>query len=99
MVTGTVIARKHGGIRETFTVRRIVAGEGVERIFPIHSPYVEKVEVKRPGKVRRTPLEMAVETELEKPGDDEITVRVPMQGGSESYPLAIQRIRRAQVAR
>ena len=56
LFTGTVIARKHGGIRETFTVRRIVAGEGVERIFPMHSPYVEKVEVKRPGKVRRAKL-------------------------------------------
>ncbi len=54
--TGTVIGKKHGGIRQTFTVRRIVAGEGVERVFPFHSPFVEKVEVKRQGKVRRAKL-------------------------------------------
>ena len=54
--TGTVIARKGGGIRETFTVRRLIQGEGVERTFPIHSPFVEKVEVKRGGKVRRAKL-------------------------------------------
>lgn len=54
--TGTVIARKHGGIRETATVRRIVAGEGVERTFPLHSPFVEGIEVRRHGKVRRAKL-------------------------------------------
>ena len=53
---GTVIARKGSGIAETFTVRRIVAGEGVERTFPLHSPNVAKVVVKRPGKVRRAKL-------------------------------------------
>ena len=55
--TGTVIKVKGGrGIRGAFTVRRIVAGEGVERVFPFHSPMVENVEVKRPGKVRRAKL-------------------------------------------
>ncbi len=53
---GTVIARKHGGVAETFTVRRVAHGCGVERVFPIHSPHVEKVEVIRRGKVRRSKL-------------------------------------------
>lgn len=53
---GTVIARKHGGVSETFTVRRVAHGCGVERIFPAHSPHVEKVEVIRRGKVRRSKL-------------------------------------------
>jgi large subunit ribosomal protein L19 len=53
---GVCIARKGGGLRETFTVRRIVEGEGVERIFPLHSPNVAKIEVKRAGKVRRAKL-------------------------------------------
>ncbi|MCA8910168.1 MAG: 50S ribosomal protein L19 [Planctomycetes bacterium] len=54
--SGVCIARKGGGLRETFTVRRIVEGEGVERIFPLHSPNVAKIEVKRAGKVRRAKL-------------------------------------------
>lgn len=54
--TGTVIARKGSGTRETFTVRRIVAGEGVERIFPIHSPVIADIKVRRRGKVRRAKL-------------------------------------------
>jgi large subunit ribosomal protein L19 len=54
--TGTVIARSGGGSREMFTVRRIVAGEGVERKFPLHSPRIEKIEVKRSGVVRRAKL-------------------------------------------
>ncbi len=53
---GTVIARKHGGISETFTVRRVAHGCGIERVFPIHSPAVSKVEVVRNGKVRRAKL-------------------------------------------
>jgi large subunit ribosomal protein L19 len=53
---GVVIARRGTGARENFTVRRIVAGEGVERTFPLHSPKIEKVEVKRHGKVRRAKL-------------------------------------------
>ena len=53
---GTVIARKNGGIGETFTVRRIASGVGVEKTFPIHSPLVEKIEVVRKGAVRRARL-------------------------------------------
>lgn len=53
---GTVIARKHGGVRETFTARKISFGVGVERIFPLHSPKVGKIEVVRHGKVRRAKL-------------------------------------------
>ena len=54
--TGTVIARQHGGLRESFTVRRLVDGEGVERTFPIHSPHIVGVEVKRKGVARRAKL-------------------------------------------
>ena len=54
--TGTVIARSGAGAREMFTVRRIVAGEGVERKFPVHSPRIAKVEVKRKAVVRRAKL-------------------------------------------
>jgi large subunit ribosomal protein L19 len=54
--SGVVIARKGGGLSETFTVRRIVQGEGVERIFPLHSPRIAKVVVKKSGKVRRAKL-------------------------------------------
>lgn len=54
--SGTVISRRGEGMREMFTVRRIVQGEGVERIFPVHSPKIAKVEVKRTGKVRRAKL-------------------------------------------
>ncbi len=53
---GTVIAKKHGGISETFTVRRVAHGCGIERVFPVHSPAVDKVEVIRHGKVRRAKL-------------------------------------------
>src|SRR5438045_8842356 len=53
---GVVIARSGSGSREMFTVRRIVAGEGVERKFPLHSPKIAKVEVKRSGVVRRAKL-------------------------------------------
>ncbi len=53
---GTVIAKKHGGICETFTVRRVSFGVGVERVFPIHSPKVDRVEIVRQGKVRRAKL-------------------------------------------
>ena len=54
--SGTVIMKKGRGINETFTVRRIVNNEGVERIFPIHSPYISKVTVKRSGETRRAKL-------------------------------------------
>ena len=53
---GTDSAKKHGGVAETLTVRRTSYGVGVERVFPINSPFVEKVEVVRRGKVRRAKL-------------------------------------------
>ena len=53
---GFVLKRQNGGIGETFTVRRIASGVGVEKTFPIHSPLVEKIEVVRRGKVRRARL-------------------------------------------
>ena len=56
MFEGTVIAKKGGGISETFTVRRVAYGVGVEKTFPVHSPNVEKVETIRNGKVRRAKL-------------------------------------------
>ena len=56
MFEGTVIAKQHGGIQETFTVRRLAHGVGIERVFPIHSPTVANVEVVRRGRVRRGKL-------------------------------------------
>ncbi|TVP65401.1 MAG: 50S ribosomal protein L19 [Nitriliruptor sp.] len=53
---GVVIARKGGGLRETFTVRKVSFGVGVERTFPVHSPVIESIEVVRRGKVRRAKL-------------------------------------------
>ena len=53
---GTVIAKQHGGIEETFTVRRVSYGVGVEKVFPLHAPSIEKVELVRHGKVRRAKL-------------------------------------------
>lgn len=54
--TGICIGRKGSGARETFTVRRIVQGEGVERIFPLHSPSIKNIEIVRRGKARRAKL-------------------------------------------
>ena len=56
MFEGTCIAKQHGGIQETFTVRRLAHGVGVERVFPIHSPTVVNVDVVRRGRVRRGKL-------------------------------------------
>ena len=56
MFEGTVIKIQNGGIRETFTVRRVAYGVGVERTFPMHAPIIEKIEVTRRGKVRRARL-------------------------------------------
>ncbi len=56
LFTGVVIAKDGGGCTETFTVRRTTSGEGVERIFPVNSPNVTKIEIDREGKVRRAKL-------------------------------------------
>jgi len=56
MFEGTVIAKQHGGIQQTFTVRRLAHGVGIERVFPIHSPTVVNVDVVRRGRVRRGKL-------------------------------------------
>ena len=53
---GVCIAQKHGGVRETFTVRKISFGQGVERVFPLHSKVIDKIEVIRRGRVRRAKL-------------------------------------------
>ena len=53
---GTVIAKQHGGIEETFTVRRVSYGVGVEKVFPIHSPSIDHIEIVRNGSVRRAKL-------------------------------------------
>ncbi|MFP4114219.1 MAG: 50S ribosomal protein L19 [Spirochaetota bacterium] len=53
---GLVIARKNGGIRQTFTVRKLSYGVGVERVFPVHSPRIQRIEVVRRGRVRRSKL-------------------------------------------
>ena len=53
---GTIIAKMHGGISETFTVRRISYGVGVEKVFPVNSPNIDKIEIVRKGKVRRAKL-------------------------------------------
>ena len=56
MFEGVVIKRQNGGLRETFTVRKISFGVGVEKILPVHSPMIEKIELVRKGKVRRAKL-------------------------------------------
>jgi large subunit ribosomal protein L19 len=53
---GVVIRRSHGGLKETFTVRKVSQGIGVERTFPVHSPMLAKIEIERKGKVRRAKL-------------------------------------------
>ncbi len=53
---GTVIAKQHGGIEESFTVRRVSYGVGVEKVFPLHAPSIQKVDVVRHGKIRRAKL-------------------------------------------
>ncbi len=56
MFEGTIISKKHGGIQETFTVRRVSYGVGVERTFPVNSPIIDRIEKVRGGKIRRAKL-------------------------------------------
>ncbi|MDF2882673.1 MAG: ribosomal protein [Clostridiaceae bacterium] len=56
MFEGTVLKRQNGGLRESFTVRRVAYGVGVERTFPVNAPIIEKIEIVRKGKVRRAKL-------------------------------------------
>ena len=56
LFAGVVIARRGSGVEETFTVRRVTAGQGVERVFPLNSPHIAKIEVARRGRVRRAKL-------------------------------------------
>src|SRR5438876_6974624 len=87
--SGVVIGRRGHGLNEMFTVRRISYGEGVERVFPVHSPRVEKVEVERKGSVRRAKLtylskRLGKGATLVK--EKEGRVVVPVIGASEAKP-------------
>src|SRR5436190_18949093 len=92
--SGTVIMRKGRGMNETFTVRRIVNNEGVERIFPLHSPFIAKVTVKRGGETRRAKLfhlrhrvGKAVKlTEKRKPGKKEAAGETGAAAGAVGIP-------------
>lgn len=89
--SGTVIGRQGGGLNETFTVRRIVDGEGVERVFPLHSPRIAGIKLKRRGHARRAKLYYLrqrtgkgtrvreVQGKVEQPSDD----KQPKEGGTE----------------
>jgi len=87
--TGVVIAMRGSGMRETFTVRRIVAGEGVERTFPMHSPKVADVVVKRHGRVRRAKL-YYLRDRIGKAG----TAFVLRETGEESLEMLAHRLTR-----
>lgn len=80
---GRVIAKRGGGLRETFTVRRIVDNEGVERDFPLHSPLIESVKVKSKGKARRAKLFF-----LRERVGKQTRLREVLVGGEETAPVA-----------
>src|SRR5687768_11750203 len=94
--SGDVIMRKGKGINEAFTVRRIVNGEGVERIFPLHSPFIAKVTVRRSGKTRRAKLYYLRErvgkavrlTEQRKAKKDDAQGAIPTEPSAEQRELA-----------
>ena len=85
--TGVVISRRGGGTRETFTVRRIVSGEGVERTFPVHSPKIAKLEIKRHGKTRRAKLFFLRDRVGKKTRLAERRVVVPGTAAPEEEPI------------
>ena len=97
---GVVIARSGAGSREMFTVRRIVQGEGVERKFPLHSPKIAKIEVKRSGVVRRAKLyflrdRVGKAVRLRQRRGEKASVLVP---GEEQVPVAPARSKSCLVA-
>lgn len=85
MFEGVVIARSGGGVRETFTVRRVSYGVGVERTFPLHSPRIEKIEVARRGIVRRAKLTICVTSPVKQLVSANADNRTEQQIKSTSY--------------
>ena len=85
---GVVIARKGSGIGETFTVRKISFGVGVERIFPIHSPRVDSIEVLKIGKVRRAKLNYLTKLSGKAARLQEVKKQVPTEGKAETAETA-----------
>ena len=85
---GVVMRKKGTGIRSTFTVRRISYGEGVERIFPLHSPSIEKVEVKRKGSARRAKLYYLRQRKGKKSKVEEKIEREAPPSGGNALPRA-----------
>ena len=81
--SGVVIGKRGRGLNETFTVRRISYGEGVERVFPLHSPRVDRIEVERKGSVRRAKL-----TYLRKRLGKRATLVKEMEAGAAATPAA-----------
>ena len=81
---GVVIARKGSGIGETFTVRKVSFGVGVERIFPIHSPRVDSIEVLKVGKVRRAKLNYLTKLSGKAARLQELKKQVPQEGTAET---------------
>ncbi len=82
---GTVIGRKGSGIRETFTVRKVSYGEGVERVFPVHSPNIEKIVISKKGSVKRAKLyyirgKLGKKTKIE--GEDQEDAATPREEGA-----------------
>ena len=85
---GVVIARKGSGIGETFTVRKVSFGVGVERIFPIHSPRVDSIEVLKVGKVRRAKLNYLTKLSGKAARLQELKKQVPQEGTEQTAETA-----------
>ena len=101
--TGTVISDKGSGVRRSFTVRRIVAGEGVERVFPIHSPAIANVIVRRPGKARRAKLyylrgRVGKATKTKERREEEAAAEAAAAAHVQAPPLPASKKRGAPVA-
>lgn len=92
---GTVIARHGGGAKETFTVRRVVQGEGVERIFLVHSPKIARIEVKKAGMVRRAKLyylrdRVGKRTKIKEDVKRQVTIDKAIKSANEAETKAAQ---------